>query len=118
MVQPFEFEFDYSPAWLHVGQHMHWTPRLENLAYQYVRKSLGVEDSSKTPPVRVVAVLPLFKMYIDNERLVDCYSYSSWRFCQLVRQCTRTRMFCVYSCYRSPRRGSEARVIRTKRTGR
>jgi len=47
--QPFEFEFDYSPAWLHVGQHMHWTPRLEDLADQYVRKSLGVEDGSKTP---------------------------------------------------------------------
>jgi hypothetical protein len=48
--QPFEFEFDYSPVWLHVGQHMHWTPRLENLADQYVRKTLGVEDSSRTPP--------------------------------------------------------------------
>lgn len=65
MVQPFEFEFDFSPAWLHVGQHMHWTPRLENLADQYVRKSLGVEDSSKTPLVRDVTRLLLFKMYID-----------------------------------------------------
>jgi hypothetical protein len=33
---------------------MRWTPRLENLADQYVRQSLGVEDSSKTPPVRDV----------------------------------------------------------------
>jgi hypothetical protein len=52
--QPVEFEFDYSPVWLHVGQHIHWTPRLENLADQYVRKTLGVEDSSRTPPVRDV----------------------------------------------------------------
>ena len=65
MVQPFEFEFDYSPVWLHVGQHMHWAPQLENLAKQYVRKSLGVEDSSKTPPVRDVPVLPLYEVYID-----------------------------------------------------
>jgi len=28
---------------------MHWNPQLENLADQYVRKTLGVEDSSRTP---------------------------------------------------------------------
>ena len=44
---------------------MHWAPQLENLAKQYVRKSLGVEDSSKTPPVRDVPVLPLYEVYID-----------------------------------------------------
>ena len=36
---------------------MHWTPRLEGLADQYVRQSLGVEDSSETPPVRDVALV-------------------------------------------------------------
>ena len=55
MVQPFEFEFDYSPVWLHVGQYMRWAPQLEDLADQYVRNSLGIEDSDKTPPVRDVA---------------------------------------------------------------
>lgn len=52
MAQPFEFEFDYSPVWLHVGQYMRWSPRLEDLTDQYVRKTLGVEDNHKTPPVR------------------------------------------------------------------
>jgi len=59
VTQPFEFEFDYSPAWLHVGQYMHWTPRLEDLADQYVRKSLGVGETSKTPPVRDTALVAL-----------------------------------------------------------
>jgi len=48
--QPYEFDHDYSPAWLMVGQYMHWTPRIENLADSYVRKALGTHDNDVTPP--------------------------------------------------------------------
>jgi len=49
--QPYEFEYDYSPAWLLVGQYLHWTPWIENLANSYVRRALGTHDSEATPPV-------------------------------------------------------------------
>ncbi|PPQ99550.1 hypothetical protein CVT24_005338 [Panaeolus cyanescens] len=47
--QPFEFEFEFSPAWLHVGQFMRWTPRLQGIANEYVRKAFGVEPHQETP---------------------------------------------------------------------
>jgi len=51
--KPFEFDFDYSPAWLFVGQYMHWTPRLEAIADEYVRRAIGMYDEkTATPPVR------------------------------------------------------------------
>ncbi|KAF6766677.1 hypothetical protein DFP72DRAFT_1162239 [Ephemerocybe angulata] len=40
--QPFEFNFDFSPAWRFVGQHMRWTPQLDNLVDQYARRAIGV----------------------------------------------------------------------------
>ncbi|KAF8956056.1 hypothetical protein BDZ97DRAFT_1853458 [Flammula alnicola] len=48
--QPYEFDFDHSPAWLFVGQFMHWTTELESLANQYVRKAFGIEQNMDTPP--------------------------------------------------------------------
>lgn len=51
--KPFEFDFDYSPAWLFVGQYMHWTPRLDAIADEYVRRAIGMYDEkTATPPVR------------------------------------------------------------------
>jgi hypothetical protein len=49
--QPYEFDHDYSPAWLAVGQYMHWNPWLENLTDSYVRRALGTPDNEATPPV-------------------------------------------------------------------
>jgi len=46
---PFEFEYDYSPAWRFAGQHMHWAPELEKLADQYVRRAMGLSDFEPTP---------------------------------------------------------------------
>ena len=54
--QPFEFEYDYSPAWRFAGQHMHWAPELEKLADQYVRLAMGLSSYEPTPPVRLVAI--------------------------------------------------------------
>ncbi|KIJ97386.1 hypothetical protein K443DRAFT_681533 [Laccaria amethystina LaAM-08-1] len=49
--QPFEFEFDYSPAWRFVGQYMRWAPRIEHIADKYIRRSFGVTDpQTPTPP--------------------------------------------------------------------
>ncbi|KAF8735016.1 hypothetical protein AX14_002926 [Amanita brunnescens Koide BX004] len=47
---PFEFEYDYSPAWRFAGQHMHWAPELEKLADQYVRLAMGLSSYEPTPP--------------------------------------------------------------------
>ncbi|TFK30925.1 hypothetical protein FA15DRAFT_662992 [Coprinopsis marcescibilis] len=47
--QPFEFEFDYSPAWRFVGQHLHWSSKVMGLVDQYVRRTIGIADGEKTP---------------------------------------------------------------------
>ncbi|EAU89478.2 hypothetical protein CC1G_07704 [Coprinopsis cinerea okayama7 len=46
---PFEYDYDFSPAWRFVGQHLHWTPHVDGLADQYVRRTLGIADGEKTP---------------------------------------------------------------------
>jgi len=48
--QPFEFDFDYSPAWRFVGKHMHWFPPLQNLAELYIRRAIGAPEDGPTPP--------------------------------------------------------------------
>lgn len=49
--QPFEFEFEYSPAWRSVGQYLRWTPQLEAIAEAYVRTTLRAPEGSPVPPV-------------------------------------------------------------------
>lgn len=49
--QPYEFNFDYSPAWRFAGRHLHWTPRLDALVDQYVRRTIGAVDGEATPDV-------------------------------------------------------------------
>lgn len=57
LTQPFEFEYDFSPAWRYVAQYMHFTPRLEHLADEYVRRALGITDGDEdTPPVRNLSI--------------------------------------------------------------
>ncbi|KAJ7623652.1 hypothetical protein FB45DRAFT_837988 [Roridomyces roridus] len=45
-----EWESDWSPAWRFVGQHMHWTPKIVELADSYVREALLVGPNKPTPP--------------------------------------------------------------------
>ncbi|KAG2037002.1 hypothetical protein BDR03DRAFT_1092124 [Suillus americanus] len=45
-----EWEFDFSPAWRFVGQHMRWTASMERLADSYVRRTLNVPANQPTPP--------------------------------------------------------------------
>jgi len=73
--QPYEFEFDFSPVWLHVGQFMRWTHRLENLADQYVRQTLGVEDSYMTPPWITIHIRHTdFADWCGTVPIPDCYA--------------------------------------------
>ncbi|KAJ6541871.1 hypothetical protein B0H19DRAFT_1175026 [Mycena capillaripes] len=48
--EPFEIGLDYSPAWRYVGQHMHWTPALEQLGDEYVRDTFGLVAHDPIPP--------------------------------------------------------------------
>ncbi|CCM03129.1 uncharacterized protein FIBRA_05250 [Fibroporia radiculosa] len=48
--QSFEYEYDYAPAWRFVGTYLRWTPRIEDLAASYVRRSFGLLESDATPP--------------------------------------------------------------------
>ncbi|KAG6868865.1 hypothetical protein C0993_008613 [Termitomyces sp. T159_Od127] len=53
--EPFEMGVDYSPAWRFVGKYLHWSPRIEKLAYQYVRQTLGTPEDEPTPPASIVS---------------------------------------------------------------
>jgi len=75
LVQPFEFEFDYSPAWRYVGQHVHFTPRIKGLADSYIRKAIGIEEGLPTPPVSLsFGIYTRLFLIITS---VDCDSYPS-----------------------------------------
>jgi hypothetical protein len=44
--------YDYSTAWRFVGKHLHWNPRVEELAHEYVRRAFGLSAVDAIPPVR------------------------------------------------------------------
>jgi len=46
----FEWEYDYSPEWNLVGKHMHWNPKLEAVADDYLRRHFGVATGQPIPP--------------------------------------------------------------------
>ncbi|KAF9041716.1 hypothetical protein BDZ89DRAFT_1060087 [Hymenopellis radicata] len=48
--QPYEYDFEYSPAWRFVAQYMHFTPALEKLANTYINRAIGIPDDEPTPP--------------------------------------------------------------------
>jgi hypothetical protein len=39
---------------------MHWTPKLERLRDEYVKRAIGVEEAQATPPVRVFGPRTLY----------------------------------------------------------
>jgi hypothetical protein len=50
--QPTDIEFDFSPVWRNVGQHLRWVPSLEQLGEAYARAAMGIFDpTERTPPV-------------------------------------------------------------------
>ncbi|KAF8922053.1 hypothetical protein CPB85DRAFT_1265699 [Mucidula mucida] len=48
--QPYEYDWEYSPAWRFVAQHMHFTPALEHLANIYINRAIGIPEDEPTPP--------------------------------------------------------------------
>ncbi|CAK5275590.1 unnamed protein product [Mycena citricolor] len=73
--RPFEFGFDYSPAWRFVGTHMHWTPRLEELADDYLRLALGVPSHETIPPFVSVHVRHYdFEALCNDLPTEECYA--------------------------------------------
>ena len=51
VLQWFEFDYEYGPAWRDVGRHLHWTEDIEDLAVQYVNRALGLPIGHSAPPV-------------------------------------------------------------------
>ncbi|KAJ7283995.1 hypothetical protein C8J57DRAFT_751130 [Mycena rebaudengoi] len=45
----YEFEHDFGPAWRFVGRYMHWTPKIQQLANDYVRQTLDVATDQPLP---------------------------------------------------------------------
>ncbi|KAF7311040.1 hypothetical protein HMN09_00647500 [Mycena chlorophos] len=73
--QPFEMEYDYSPAWRYVGTHMHFTPALEKIADTYIRQALGVPDSMQIPPFISVHVRRLdFQVWCGGLPIDECFA--------------------------------------------
>ncbi|KAM6498742.1 hypothetical protein JOM56_006690 [Amanita muscaria] len=73
---PFEYEYDYSPAWKYVGQHMHWSQELEKLTNRYLRRAMNLEISDEPPPpyVSIHARHRDFEVYCQKQSLEDCYA--------------------------------------------
>jgi len=75
--QPYEMEFDYSPAWRFVGQYMRWSPTVERLADQYVRRAIAIEEDEPTPPwIAIHMRHGDFKTFCGEEPQVlsDCFA--------------------------------------------
>ena len=57
--QPFEYSYDFSPAWRFIGQHAHWTPRLRGLAEEALASAFSLPAGSQgedIPPYIAVHV--------------------------------------------------------------
>lgn len=79
--QPFEFDYDFSPAWRNAGTHMHWVPELSQLADMYVRRALrlGTDAASiKTNPTPYYIVIHVrhadFGGWCGPVPLHDCFA--------------------------------------------
>lgn len=47
----YEWEYDLSPAWRHVGRHVKFVEDVERLAERYIRNTLGVIEGQEIPEV-------------------------------------------------------------------
>ncbi|KAF9818515.1 hypothetical protein IEO21_02753 [Rhodonia placenta] len=48
--RPLEYDYDYSPAWRFVVKYFRWTRDLEQLAEEYLRRTLNVPEGRPIPP--------------------------------------------------------------------
>ncbi|KAJ7170028.1 hypothetical protein C8R46DRAFT_221157 [Mycena filopes] len=73
--QPFEMEYDYSPAWRFVGQYLHWTPELLQLTNDYVRRALGTAENGPIPPFISVHVRHYdFETWCGGVPIQECFA--------------------------------------------
>ncbi|KAJ7746811.1 hypothetical protein DFH07DRAFT_589770 [Mycena maculata] len=70
----FEFNYEISPAWRFVGQHMHWTARIQQIAESYTRETLGIAPHAPIPPyIAVHARRSDFEVWCKGVPIKDCY---------------------------------------------
>ncbi|KAG2022927.1 hypothetical protein CC2G_000641 [Coprinopsis cinerea AmutBmut pab1-1] len=73
--QPFEYDFDFSPAWRFVGQHLHWSSKVQDLIDQYVRRTIGVPEGEKTPAWITIHIRHGdFKNWCNDVPLDECFA--------------------------------------------
>jgi len=74
-LRPFEFQFDYSPAWRYAAQYMRWTDRLEQIADTYVRRALEVPEGTPTPQYIAIHVRHHdFQGWCGDVPVKDCFA--------------------------------------------
>ncbi|TFK77388.1 hypothetical protein BDN72DRAFT_910534, partial [Pluteus cervinus] len=72
---PFDFKYDFSPAWRYVARYMYFTPRLLALADEYVRRAMGVSGGEATPPFVSVHIRHAdFSTYCGELPKDDCFA--------------------------------------------
>lgn len=85
-VKPFEFRYDYSPAWRYAAQYMRWTDHLEQLADKYIRKTLGVAAGGPAPLYIGIHIRHHdFAWWCNDVPIKDCFAPLS-AFARRVRQ--------------------------------
>lgn len=60
MHEPYEWVYEWSPAWKYVGKHMHFAPWLLEVADGMVKRALGISEAGELPPVRLSSLLFVF----------------------------------------------------------
>jgi hypothetical protein len=75
-VRPFEYEWDYYPAWHHVMQYMRWNSKLEALAESYVRTTLGATEGEPTPPWITIHMRrgDFYTSFCQGRPAVECFA--------------------------------------------
>ncbi|KAF8903611.1 hypothetical protein CPB85DRAFT_1017159 [Mucidula mucida] len=89
-----EFDWDYTPQWNLVGQHMHWTPDLSRLAKIHLNRAFGLRDTDENPPyIAIHARREDFDLACGGYTLEECFSSISVisRRVEEVRQELRDR---------------------------
>ncbi|KAF7332286.1 hypothetical protein MKEN_00109800 [Mycena kentingensis (nom. inval.)] len=71
-LEGYDWSSDYSPAWRHVSQYLHYHPRVESLAQEYLRRMFGLAAEEPIPPFVVVhARRGDFALWCKKEISVD-----------------------------------------------
>ncbi|KAF7296422.1 hypothetical protein HMN09_01112600 [Mycena chlorophos] len=70
-----EIEEDWSGAWRFVGQYLHWAPKVEGLADEYIRYAFGLSRRVVVPPFIALHVRRGdFKSLCDGAEPEECFA--------------------------------------------